>query len=384
MQNKNYHEVTSVEELRAMLDRQERIERCAFQNMDFSGLTDEWHTARYFDCLFMGCTFSKPMRIQIDKSCLIFSHIDVPYNCFRNELYTVDTLYAGYVVGKPESYAQCFDSLIYRHYLAKGKSATDIKETLARSLHDHAISDALHELLAQYDERHVVGIMGGHGLLRTDAMYRQVVLISKRLTEQGYLMISGGGPGAMEATHLGAWLAGYPADTIDEALAMLSEAPAYTHPLWLDTAFRVRQRYPQERYVSLGVPTWLYGHEPATPCATHIAKYFENALREDGILTIAKGGIVYSPGSAGTMQEIFQDAVQNHYLSFGYASPMVFVGTDYWTDEMPVYPMLQQLVARGKYRNLLLTLTDNVDEVVDVIEDFAQKNPGCGATQAKM
>jgi hypothetical protein len=72
------------------------------------------------------------------------------------------------------------------------------------------------------------------------------------------------------------------------------------------------------------------------------------------------------------MQEIFQDAVQNHYLSFGYASPMVFVGTDYWTDEMPVYPMLQQLVARGKYRNLLLTLTDNVDEVVDVIEDFAQ------------
>jgi predicted Rossmann-fold nucleotide-binding protein len=176
----------------------------------------------------------------------------------------------------------------------------------------------------------------------------------------------------MEATHLGAWLAGYPAETINEALAMLSEAPAYTHPLWLDTAFRVRQRYPQERYVSLGVPTWLYGHEPATPFATHIAKYFENALREDGILTIAKGGIVYSPGSAGTMQEIFQDAVQNHYLSFGYASPMVFVGTDYWTDEMPVYPMLQQLVARGKYRNLLLTLTDNVDEVVDVIEDFAQ------------
>ena len=340
--------------------------------MDFSEVTEESHTARYFDCLFMGCTFSKPMRIQIDKSCLIFSHIDVPYNCFRNELYTVDTLYAGYVVGKPESYAQCFDSLIYRHYLAKGKSATDIKETLARSLHDHAISDALHELLARYDERHVVGIMGGHGLLRTDAMYRHVVLISKRLTEQGYLMISGGGPGAMEATHLGAWLAGYPADTIDEALAMLSEAPAYTHPLWLDTAFRVRQRYPQERYVSLGVPTWLYGHEPATPFATHIAKYFENALREDGILTIAKGGIVYSPGSAGTMQEIFQDAVQNHYLSFGYASPMVFVGTDYWTDEMPVYPMLQQLVARGKYRNLLLTLTDNVDEVVDVIEDFAQ------------
>ena len=367
-----YTEIHSIDELQAMLLTQERIERCVFQDMDFTSFIHEEHTCRYFDCIFMGCTFSKQMRIQIDRSCFIFSSIDVPYNCFRNELYTVDSLYEGYIMGNPESYAECFDSRIYRHYLAKGKSATDIKETLARTLHDHSISDALHELLALYDERRIVGIMGGHGLLRTDAMYRQVVLISKMLTEQGYLMISGGGPGAMEATHLGAWLAGYPTETIDEALAMLSEAPAYTHPLWLDTAFRVRQRYPPERYISLGVPTWLYGHEPATPFATHIAKYFENALREDGILTIAKGGIIYSPGSAGTMQEIFQDAVQNHYLSFGYASPMVFLGTQYWTEEMPVYPLLTHLASNGRYRNLLLSLTDAPEEAVSQIRAFAE------------
>ena len=369
-----YTEIHSIDELQAMLLTQERIERCVFQDMDFTSLIHEEHTCRYFDCLFMGCTFSKQMRIQIDRSCFIFSSIDVPYNCFRNELYTVDSLYAGYIVGKPDSYAESFDSHVYRHYLAKGKSATDIKETLARTLHDHSISDALHQLLAQYDERRIVGIMGGHGLLRTDAMYRQVVLISKMLTEQGYLMISGGGPGAMEATHLGAWLAGYPTETIDEALATLSEAPAYTHPQWLDTAFRVRLRYPQERYISLGVPTWLYGHEPATPFATHIAKYFENALREDGILTIAKGGIIYSPGSAGTMQEIFQDAVQNHYLSFCYASPMVFLGTQYWTEEMPVYPLLTHLASKGRYRNLLLSLTDTPEEAVSQIRAFAAIN----------
>ena len=368
-----YTEIHSIDELQALLLTHERIERCAFQDMDFTSLTDEDHTCRYFDCLFMGCTFSKQMRIQIDRSCLVFSSIDVPYNCFRNELYTANTLYEGYVIGHPESYAECFDSHIYRHYLAKGKSATDIKETLARSLHDHAISDALHELLSQYDERRIVGIMGGHGLLRTDAMYRQIALISKQLTEQGYLMISGGGSGAMEATHLGAWLAGYPIETIDAAITSLSESPVYTHPLWLDTAFRVRQHYPQERYISLGVPTWLYGHEPATPFATHIAKYFENALREDGILTIAKGGIIYSPGSAGTMQEIFQDAVQNHYLSFGYASPMVFLGSHYWTHEMPVYPLLTHLASNGRYRNLLLSLTDTPDEAVRQIRAFAEE-----------
>lgn len=373
MASNHYREITSIDELREMLNTHERIERCAFQDMDFSELTEEAHTARYFDCLFMGCTFSKPMRIQIDKSCLIFSHIDVPYNCFRNEMYTAESLYDKYVIGYPESYRECYDYKVYGHYLDMGKTATDIKETLARTLHDHSISDALHDFLSQWDERHVVGIMGGHGLLRTDPSYRKVVLISKRLTEEGYLMVSGGGPGAMEATHLGAWMADRTEKEVNEAIDILSQAPSYKDASWLDTAMCVRNLYPTAHYVSLGVPTWLYGHEPATPFATHIAKYFENAIREDGILTIAKGGIIYSPGSAGTMQEIFQDAVQNHYLSFGYASPMIFLGTDYWTDEMPVYPMLQHLAAKGKYRNLLLSLVDDEQETVKAIKNFSSE-----------
>lgn len=373
MASNHYREITSIDELQEMLMTHERVERCAFQDMDFSTLTEESHTARYFDCIFMGCTFSKPMRIQIDKSCLIFSHIDVPYNCFRNELYTAESLYDNYIVGHPESYRECYDYKVYGHYLDMGKTATDIKETLARTLHDHAISDALHDFLAQWDERRVVGIMGGHGLLRTDPAYRKIVTISKHLTEEGYLMVSGGGPGAMEATHLGAWMAGRNESEVNDAIDILVQAPSYEDAQWLDTAMRVRTLYPCARYVSLGVPTWLYGHEPASPFATHIAKYFENAIREDGILTIAKGGIIYSPGSAGTMQEIFQDAVQNHYLSFGYASPMIFLGTEYWTDEMPVYPMLQELSAKGKYRNLLLSLTDEVTDIATIIKTFSRE-----------
>lgn len=369
-----YHEITSIDELREMLEKHERIVRCAFQDMDFSDLTEEGYTARYFDCLFMGCTFSKPMRIQIDKSCLIFSHIDVPYNCFRNTMYTPENLFDNYIIGQPESYHSCYDHRVYEHYLHMGKIATDIKETLARSLHDHAISNALHDLLSQYDERRVIGIMGGHGLLRTDPTYRKIVLISKRLTEEGFLMVSGGGPGAMEATHLGAWMAGHPKREVDDAIRILSQAPSYDNPTWLDTAMQVRTLYPSTGFSSLGVPTWLYGHELATPFATHIAKYFENAIREDGILTIAKGGIIYSPGSAGTMQEIFQDAVQNHYLSFGYASPMVFLDTDYWTEEMPIYPLLQHLSAKGKYRNLLLSLSDDEDEITETIRNFSNEN----------
>ena len=119
--------------------------------------------------------------------------------------------------------------------------------------------------------------------------------------------------------------------------------------------------------MSLGVPTWLYGHEPSTPFATHIAKFFENSIREDNILTLAFGGIVFTPGSAGTLQEIFQDAVQNHYLTFGMASPMVFMNRQYWTEEVPVYPFLQTMMERGRYKNLLLSITDDQDEIVSTL-----------------
>ena len=229
----------------------------------------------------------------------------------------------------------------------------------------------MHEMLATYDERRIVGIMGGHGLLRTDKAYRQIVHISKSLTEMDFLLVSGGGPGAMEATHLGAWMAGRTREELDEALTILEKAPSFNDREWLDTAFHVRELFPQEHFKSLGIPTWLYGHEPATPFATHIAKYFENALREDGLLTIAKGGLIYSPGSAGTMQEIFQEAVQNHYLSFGYASPMIFLDVEYWQKEMPVYNLLEYLMEQGKYKNLLLTITDDEYHVINTLEKFS-------------
>ena len=298
----------------------------------------------------------------------------MPFDIFREHLYSAEDLYKGYQLGKTGSFKDCYDQQVYSHYLKMGKAATDIKETLARTLHDHSMTNAMNDFLAHFNERQVVGIMGGHGLLRTEEAYRQVVMVSKTLAENDCLMVSGGGPGAMEATHLGAWLAGRTEAETDDALALLKKAPSFKDKLWLDTALQVMKKYPQEQYVSLGIPTWLYGHEPATPFATHIAKYFDNSIREDSILTIAKGGIIYSPGSAGTMQEIFQEAVQNHYLSFGYASPMIFMNKQYWTEEMPVYLLMEHLVKKEKYKNLLMTLTDSTDEIVHTILDFRNKD----------
>ena len=315
----------------------------------------------------------QPEALEALKEIIDQPSIRMPFDIFREQLYSAESLYKGYQPGKPLSFRECYDQQVYQHYLRAGKSATEIKETLARTLHDHSMTNAMNDFLAQFAEKQVVGIMGGHGLLRNEEAYRQVVMVSKTLAENDCLMVSGGGPGAMEATHLGAWMAGRTEEETNDALAILQEAPSYKDIRWLDTALQVMEKYPQEKYVSLGVPTWLYGHEPATPFATHIAKYFDNSIREDSILTIAKGGIIYSPGSAGTMQEIFQEAVQNHYLSFGYASPMIFMNKQYWTEEMPVYRLMQHLVDKGKYKNLLMSLTDSLDEIVKTLLDFRNK-----------
>ena len=368
-----YIEIDSPDQLGLLLQRGTRVNQYVFRNLDFTPVTEMAANRIFTDCIFLGCTIPDTMHEALGRSCLIFPQIDVPYNVHRSTLYTPEELYAGYDPAHPETQSTCYDGRVYSHYLEQGKTTRNLRITLARSLHDHSISDALHDFLSSYDERRLVGIMGGHGLLRTDAAYRKIARISKQLTEEGYLMISGGGPGAMEATHLGAWFADRTDEELDKAIELLCVAPSFRDEGWLSTAFEVRRRWPQERYESLGVPTWLYGHEPATPFATHIAKYFDNSIREDGILTIAKGGIIYSPGSAGTLQEIFQDAVQSLYLSFGYASPMVFLDSDYWTTQMPVYPLLEELLSKGRYKNLILSLSDDESDIIAEIRKFTDK-----------
>ena len=300
---------------------------------------------------------------------------DVPFDVSRKRLYSPFELYKGFQTEDSSSFENAYDTQVYRHYISQGKRARSVAESLARTLHDHGIHIALDEFFRQHDHLLCVGVMGGHALQRTDPMFRNIAFLSKRLTQMGFFMLSGGGPGAMEATHLGAWMAGFHDEDLEDALQTLSSAPGFKDTGWLATAFRVMEKYPQKHYVSLGIPTWLYGHEPSTPFATNIAKFFENSIREDSILTLAYGGIIYTPGSAGTMQEIFQDAVQNHYLSFGFSSPMVFFGKRFWTEEMPAYPLLKELMERGKYKNLLLSLTDDPEEaIVELLKFQHQAN----------
>ncbi len=366
-------EIDSIEDFRQQVATGD-LGKCVIQGLDLSQETEALLADPRPGMVLLGCDLDETASRHVRRTGgLIFPELpDLPYALYRPVLYTVEELLEGYERGNPESFAQSLDQRIYAHFDGHRQASgpPPLLETLAQRLHDHAIDDGLTDLIHGGEEsRHVIAIMGGHAMHRTDPEYRKVALIAQRLAARDprVLMTSGGGPGAMEACHLGAWLAGESSTAIDLALEIMAPAPTYRHDAWLDTALEVRETFPGGGE-SLGIPTWFYGHEPPNLLASHIAKYFSNSLREDGLLAIATHGVVYAPGSAGTIQEIFQDAAQNHYGTFKLVSPMVFLGRRYWTEEKPVYPVLQGLAADRQYGELL-TITDDIDEVVEFIAE---------------
>ena len=144
----------------------------------------------------------------------------VPFDVSRTQLYSAQELYGDFTPGEPGQLDNCLDTQVYRHYLSTGKQTNDIKESMAHTLHDHGVYVALGEFFRSHNYLKCIGIMGGHAMLRTDSKFRQIVFLTKQLTEQGFCMLSGGGPGAMEATHLGAWMAGR-IDTICHAYSQI-------------------------------------------------------------------------------------------------------------------------------------------------------------------
>ncbi len=289
----------------------------------------------------------------------------VPYDVARRELYTAKDLFDGFDAREPKSRLNCLDARVARHLDDTGRIGCRKLEDWARTMHDYHIRRALYRYLEWFEPDRVIGIMGGHGLRRDDPRYAQVVEASKAMTEKGALMISGGGPGAMEATHVGAWLAGRPKSDVDAAMSILTDVPDSRDERWLSTAFEVMERFPQDKdFQSLSIPTWHFSDEPPTPFATVIAKLFNNAIREDVLLTETYGGLIIVPGGPGTLQEVFQEAVQEHYATLDHPSPLVFVGRDFWTREVPVYSLVKRLKDDGFYTNLDISLVETTDEIV--------------------
>ncbi|MEU3403780.1 LOG family protein [Streptomyces sp. NPDC006670] len=317
------------------------------------------------DAVFLGCAMEPDAAVKVRADgALVFPPVpDLPFNPYRGLLYTAEELFAGL----SEGYESTPDALAYA-WFQETKADGDVFSSMLRSLHDDAVSDALDEALVG---ARVVGVMGGHAMARGTDGYRGAAELGRALARGGLTVATGGGPGAMEAANLGAYLAPAPDEALGEALEVLAKAPSFTPSVsdWARAAFAVRERWPAGGD-SVGIPTWFYGHEPPNAFAGQIAKYFANATREDGLLARSTAGVVFLPGAAGTVQEVFDKATPNYYASDADPTPMVLVDRRHWTEELPAWPLLRAL-ARGRAMESRIALVDSVDEVPDALAALA-------------
>jgi len=293
------------------------------------------------------------------------SDLDAPVNPYRSALYQPHELYAGLA---EHGYGATPDARAHR-WSRKADDQHDAFVTLLRAIHDDSVTDALQELIGAVP---TVGVMGGHAVSRGSARYAGAALLGHRLATAGLAVVTGGGPGAMEAANLGAYA--LDAASVSAAVHRLAAVPGFEPDVgaWATVALAVRDELSaatagRERVTSVGIPTWFYGHEPPNVFCDGIAKYFSNALREDGLLARSTAGLVVLEGAAGTVQEIFQAATHLYYSREGAALPVVvLVGREHWTRAVPVWPALTAL-GSGRAMAEHLHLVDSVDEAAEVV-----------------
>nr|WTB33473.1 TIGR00730 family Rossman fold protein [Streptomyces sp. NBC_00830] len=157
--------------------------------------------------------------------------------------------------------------------------------------------------------------------------YEAGVRIGRALVEAGFAVITGGGPGAMEAANKGAW-----------------EAKGVSVGLGIELPFEQGLN----EYVNLGLNF----------------RYF--FVRKMMFVKYGQGFVVL-PGGLGTLDELFEalTLVQTGKVT---RFPIVLFGTDYWGGLVDW--LRNRVVAQGKASErdmLLFHLTDDVEEAVAMV-----------------
>ncbi|MEU6090178.1 LOG family protein [Streptomyces sp. NPDC047085] len=355
-------EIESLAEFDEVVAEHGTLARYRVQAVELTGRTRALLTLDTTGAVFLGCPMEPEAAAHVRSTgALVFPPVPgLPFDPYRGFAYTPDELFESL----DEGYEATPDARAYA-WFQRTKADGDVFASMLRAVHDDAVSDALDELLVG---ARVVGVMGGHAMARGTAAYAAAARLGRELARAGFMVATGGGPGAMEAANLGAYAAPFDDGMLEEALRLLAKAPSFRPSVteWARVAFEIRERWP-DGGESVGIPTWFYGHEPPNAFAAHIAKYFANATREDGLLARSTAGVVFLPGAAGTVQEIFDNATPNYYESRGEPTPMVLVDEEHWTRELPTWPLLRSL-ARGRAMESRIALVDRIEQASELIK----------------
>jgi predicted Rossmann-fold nucleotide-binding protein len=274
----------------------------------------------------------------------------------------------GYRADEP---TESLDARLAAHVKACGIPPRDVDEAIAQVVHDQGVDGAMRAYVAGSIAagRHITGILGGSSTPRDAPAYRLAAETSKALSEAGFLVTTGGGLGIMEAGNLGAYFAGRPLEELHGAIDELGRCPVYRghEARYIDGARAITARQAAGA-PSLAVATWRFDEEPISQFATHIAKLFQNAVREDGLLSIADAGVTYFDGGFGTLREVFQDLAQNSSAAPVRQMAMVFVGAAAYGDAGSPFHLARARAARAVVPfDDLITLADSAESVVAAI-----------------
>ncbi|MDF1757597.1 MAG: LOG family protein [Legionellaceae bacterium] len=174
--------------------------------------------------------------------------------------------------------------------------------------------------------------MGRGSIKRDSKQYQTAAFIGKKLAEQDYILITGGGPGTMEATHLGAWFAGRKDNELQDAINILKKTTDIRDANYFKGAILVKKKYPRIRNtIDIAIPTFVYGVEFSNIFAHKYVLYFNNAIREETIVILSKNGIILLPGGYGTMIELFFALEYNSdEIKTSNKRPIILFNSKYW------------------------------------------------------
>lgn len=181
-----------------------------------------------------------------------------------------------------------------------------------------------------------VSIFGSARTTPETAEYEWARVTGRKLAEKGYAVITGGGPGIMEAANRGAFEANGTSVGLNISLPQEQEANPYQN-------------------VSLDF------------------HYF--FIRKMMFVKYAVGFIIF-PGGFGTMDEFFE-AMTLIQTGKTRKFPVVLVSSAFWA---PLFDWMRDTML-AKYGNIspgdlsLFQMTDDVDEAVRVIDDYCCRHP---------
>jgi uncharacterized protein (TIGR00730 family) len=188
-----------------------------------------------------------------------------------------------------------------------------------------------------------ITVFGSARTSRDDPMYQAAEQLGRRLAETGFTVITGGGPGIMEAANKGCKEAGG---------------------------------------VSVGCTIEL-PHEQDTNAYCDIAinfRYF--FVRKTMFVKYAQGFVIF-PGGYGTLDELFEalTLVQTGKIEH---FPIVMFGDDYWRGLIRWID--DRLVAEGMIERAdlgLVQVTNDIEEIVSVMERAARREAADRAAEAR-